>query len=168
MMQTLTQVAVLDWAALALLLLSLVIGLWRGLLYELISLAAWAGAFVLAQLFGADVAKLLPMAGAGEGLRFAAGFVVTFVAALFAGGLFALLVKKLVTVAGLAMFDRVLGGAFGVVRGLVILLAIAAVVALTPLKSAQSWQASKGANALTGVLKGLKPVLPEGFGKLLP
>ena len=161
-------IAALDWVALAVLLLSLVIGLWRGLVYELISLAAWVAAFVLAQWFGADVAKLLPMAGAGESLRYAAGFVLTFVVALFLGGLMALLVKKLVTVVGLAPFDRVLGAFFGVVRGLVILLAITAVVALTPLKSALWWQESKAANALTSVLKGLKPVLPAGFGKLLP
>jgi membrane protein required for colicin V production len=168
MTQTLMHIAALDWVALAVLLLSLVIGLWRGLVYELISLAAWVAAFVLAQWFGADVAKLLPMAGAGESLRYAAGFVLTFVVALFVGGLFALLVKKLVTVVGLAPFDRVLGAFFGVVRGLVILLAITAVVALTPLKSALWWQESKAANLLTGVLKGLKPVLPAGFGKLLP
>lgn len=168
MTETAMHIAPLDWAFLALLLVSLLIGLWRGILYELISLAAWVAAFVLAQWFGADVAKLLPMAGAGEGLRYAAGFVLTFVVALFVGGLLALLVKKLVTVVGLAPFDRVLGAVFGVVRGLVILLAIAVVVAMTPLKSALWWQESKGASALTGLLKGLKPVLPAGFGKLLP
>ncbi len=168
MTQTVALIAPLDWVFLAVLLLSLVIGLWRGLVYELISLAAWVAAFVLAQWFGADVAKLLPMAGAGEGLRYAAGFVLTFVVALFVGGLLALLVKKLVTVVGLAPIDRVLGGGFGVVSGLVVLLAITAAVALTPLRSALWWQESKGANALTGMLKGLKPVLPASFGKLLP
>ena len=158
----------LDWAFLAVLLLSLVIGLWRGLVYELISLAAWVVAFVVAQWFAADVAKLLPMSGAGEGVRYAAGFVLTFVVALFVGGLLALLVKKLVTVVGLAPFDRILGGIFGVVRGLVVLLAVAVVVAMTPLKSALWWKESIGASTLTAVLKGLIPVLPAEFGKLLP
>ncbi len=158
----------LDWAFLAVLLLSLVIGLWRGLVYELISLAAWVVAFVVAQWFAADVAKLLPMSGAGEGVRYAAGFVLTFVVALFVGGLIALLVKKLVTVVGLAPFDRILGGIFGVVRGLVVLLAVAVVVAMTPLKSALWWKESIGASTLTAALKGLKPVLPAEFGKLLP
>ncbi len=158
----------LDWAFLAVLLLSLVIGLWRGLVYELISLAAWVVAFVVAQWFAADVAKLLPMSGAGEGVRYAAGFVLTFVVALFVGGLLALLVKKLVTVVGLAPFDRILGGIFGVVRGLLVLLAVAVVVAMTPLKSALWWKESIGASTLTAVLKGLIPVLPAEFGKLLP
>ena len=125
-------------------------------------------AFVVAQWFAADVAKLLPMSGAGEGVRYAAGFVLTFVVALFVGGLLALLVKKLVTVVGLAPFDRILGGIFGVVRGLLVLLAVAVVVAMTPLKSALWWKESIGASTLTAVLKGLIPVLPAEFGKLLP
>jgi membrane protein required for colicin V production len=166
--QTVLHIATLDWAFLAVLLLSLLIGLWRGLVYELISLAAWVVAFVVAQWFAADVARLLPMSGAGEGVRYAAGFILTFVAALFAGGLVALLVKKLVTVVGLAPFDRILGAVFGVVRGVVVLLAFAVVVAMTPLKTAVWWKESVGANALTVALKGLKPVLPAEFGKLLP
>ena len=168
MTQTVLHVAMLDWVFLAALLLSLVIGLWRGLVYELISLAAWVVAFVVAQWFAADVARLLPMSGAGDGVRYAAGFVVTFILALFAGGMVALFVKKLVTVVGLAPIDRILGAVFGVVRGLVVLLAIAVVVAMTPLKSALWWKESIGASALTATLKGLKPVLPADFAKMLP
>lgn len=168
MTQNILHFATLDWVFLAVLLMSLFIGLWRGLVYEVISLATWLAAFVLAQWFAADVARLLPMSGAGEGVRYAAGFVVTFILALFAGGMVALFVKKLVTVVGLAPIDRILGAVFGVVRGLVVLLAIAVVVAMTPLKSALWWKESIGANALTATLKGLKPVLPVEFGKLLP
>ncbi len=159
--------AALDWAFLAVLLLSLLIGAWRGLVYELLSLASWAAAFVLAQWFAADVAQKLPMAGAGEGVRYAAGFGVTFVGAVFAGGLIAALIKKLISAVGLAPVDRVLGAAFGGVRGLVVLLAITVVVAMTPLKSSRWWTESVGAGALSAALKGLKPVLPQEFGKYL-
>ncbi len=160
--------AVLDWVFLAVLLLSLLIGAWRGLVFELISLATWVVAFGLAQWLAADVAQKLPMSGAGESVRYAAGFGLTFVVAVFVGGLVAVLVKKLVTVAGLAPFDRALGALFGLTRGLVILLAVAVVVAMTPLKSAAWWRESVGASGLTVVLKGLKPVLPVAFGRLLP
>ena len=160
--------ALLDWVFLAVLALSFLIGAWRGLVFEVISLASWVAAFLLAQWFAADVAKLLPMTGAGEGVRYAAGFGLTFVVALFAGGLVAVLLKKMVSSVGLAPFDRVLGAVFGLVRGMVVLLAIAVVVAMTPLKSALWWKESIGAKGLAVVLAGLKPVLPAQFGKLMP
>jgi membrane protein required for colicin V production len=160
-------ISMLDWVFLAILLMSFLIGAWRGLVYELLSLASWAAAFVLAQWFAPDVAQKLPMAGAGESVRYAAGFGLTFVVAVFAGGLIAALIKKLISAVGLAPMDRVLGAVFGLVRGLVVLLAITVVVAMTPLKTSVWWTESMGAGALGAVLKGLKPVLPQEFAKYL-
>ena len=48
--------ATLDWIFLAVLLVSMVVGAWRGLVYEMLSLANWVAAFVLAQWFGPAVA----------------------------------------------------------------------------------------------------------------
>jgi len=158
----------LDWIFLALLLISVVIGALRGLVYEVVSVLGWVAAFVLAQWFGPEAAAVLPMGTAAEPLRLAAGFVLVFVAVAFAGGLVAWLTKKLVESIGLRPVDRTLGGAFGLLRGLVVLLAIAVVVEMTQLKTNEKWQESKGAAVLTVALKGLKPVLPEQFGKYLP
>ena len=117
----------IDWALLAVLLLSALLGLWRGLVYEVISVAGWVAAFVLAQAYASDVAAWLPMDGFSAPLQLAAGFAVVFMVAAFAGGLVAWVVKKLVESVGLRPVDRVLGGAFGLVRGLVILLGVAVV-----------------------------------------
>ena len=160
--------AVLDWVFGAVLLGSLLLGAWRGLIFEVLSLATWAVAFILAQWFAPDVAQLLPMSGAGEAVRYAAGFVLTFIAAIFAGGLVAVLVKKLISASGLAPADRMLGAVFGLVRGVVVLLALTVVVAMTPLKKSVWWTESIGAGVLSAALKGLKPVLPQEFGKYLP
>jgi membrane protein required for colicin V production len=160
--------AVLDWVFLGVLLTSLLLGAWRGLVYEVLSLVAWAVAFIAAQWFAPDVAQMLPMSGAGEAVRYAAGFVLTFVVAVFAGGLIAVLIKKLISAVGLAPVDRGLGAAFGLVRGVVILLAATVVMSMTPLKASVWWQESVGAGVLSAVLKGLKPVLPQEFGKYLP
>ena len=51
--------AALDWLCIVVLVASLVIGAWRGLVYELLSLASWIVAFFLAQWFAADAAALL-------------------------------------------------------------------------------------------------------------
>ena len=52
---------VFDFAVIAILLLSSLLGLWRGLIYEVLSLLGWPLAFVLSRMFAADVAPLLPM-----------------------------------------------------------------------------------------------------------
>jgi membrane protein required for colicin V production len=136
--------------------------------YEVVSVLGWIAAFVLAQMFAPDVADKLHMGKAAEQVRYAAGFVVVFIAVAFAGGLIAWFTKKAVEAMGLRPVDRTLGGAFGLVRGLVLLLAAAVVIDMTQQKTNDWWQESKGAAVLTVALKGLKPVLPEQFGKYLP
>jgi membrane protein required for colicin V production len=158
----------LDWIFLAVLLLSLLLGAWRGLVFEVISVVSWLAAFVLAQWLAPDVALKLPMGGASESVRYVTSFVLVFIGAVFAGGLVAALIKKLVAAVGLSPVDRVLGAAFGLLRGLVMLLAATVVVGMTPLKSNASWQSSVGAGMSSAALKTLKPVLPEEFGKYLP
>jgi membrane protein required for colicin V production len=160
--------APLDWIVLAVLAGSLLLGAWRGLVYEVLSVLGWIAAFVAAQWFAVAVGEMLPLQGFGEAVRYACGFATVFIAALFACGLLAWLVKKAVEAIGLRPVDRTLGAAFGVVRGIVLVLALAVVVNLTPLKSAAWWNESKAAGVSTAALRGLRPVLPENFGQYLP
>ena len=160
--------ATLDWVFLAVLLASLALGAWRGLVYEVLSVLGWIAAFVLAQWLAPDAAALLPLGHWDDAIRYAAGFVLVFIAAAFAAGLLAWLVKKLVEAVGLRPVDRTLGAAFGLVRGAVLLLAAAVVINMTPLRNGQWWTESTGAGVSTTVLRGLKPVLPEQFGRYLP
>lgn len=160
--------ATLDWIFLAVLLASMVLGAWRGLVYEVLSVLTWIAAFFLAQWFAPQAGSMLPMAGSSEVVRYAAGFVLVFVAAVFAGGLVSFLMSKLVSVVGLKPMDRGLGALFGLVRGAVLLLAATVVANMTPFKNSAEWQSSTGAHVAQVVLEGLKPVLPQEFGKYLP
>ncbi|HYF19217.1 MAG TPA: CvpA family protein [Ramlibacter sp.] len=160
--------AVLDWVFLAVLGFSLLLGVLRGFVYEVLSVASWIAAFVLAQWLAPQAGELLPMTGAAQPLRYAGGFALVFVVAVFAGGLVAWATRKLVEAVGLRPVDRALGGAFGLVRGVVLLLALGVVVNMTALRGAQWWTESVGAGVATAALRGLKPVLPERFGQYLP
>ena len=160
--------AALDWVFVAVLAVSLALGAWRGLVYEVLSVISWIAAFVVAQWLAPEAAAWLPMGASAEPIRYAAGFVVVFIAVVFAGALLAWVTKKLVEAVGLRPVDRTLGAAFGLVRGAVLLMALAVVVNMTPLKGGEWWTESKGAGVALAALKGLKPVLPERFGQYLP
>jgi membrane protein required for colicin V production len=157
-----------DWTLLVILGLSFLLGVWRGLVYEVLSVFVWIAAFVLAQWFAPEVAAQLPMAGSAQSLRYAAAFVLVFVVTAFVAGLITQMIKKLVAAVGLRPVDRTLGAIFGLLRGAILLLAIAVVMNMTALKSQADWQASQGAKMLTELLTNLKPLLPQEFGKYLP
>jgi len=160
-------VATVDWILLAVLVFSMLVGAWRGLVYEVLSVLGWAASFYAAQYFSPMVAEWLPLQSSNETIRYAAAFVLVFVAAVFAAGLLAFLLKKLIHAIGLRPIDRSMGAAFGLVRGLILLLAVAVVMDMTSLKNSAKWQESTGAPILSAALKGLKPVLPEKFANYL-
>ena len=159
------QVTAVDWILLAALSLSLLLGVWRGLVQEVLSLAGWVVAFYVSQIYAPMAAAKLPMEGSSQMLRYAAGFVLTFIAVLVAT------VANCTSVAanvGLGPLDRLLGSVFGLLRGVVVLLVITVVVGMTPLHDTEAWQHSQGARWLESFLHVLKPVLPADFGKYLP
>ena len=156
-----------DWTLLAVLALSVVVGLWRGLVFELMSLVGWVVAYVAAQLYSAQVAPHLPIGLPGSALNLGAGFALTFVGVLIAWTLLARLVRLLLHATPLTLIDRTLGAAFGLVRGGVLLLALATLVAFTPAARSQPWQDSQGAAWLRVALQGIKPVLPAEVARYL-
>ncbi len=160
--------APVDVALLVVLLGSVVLGFWRGLVYEVLSVLGWVAAFFLAQWYADVAAAWLPLAGASQPLRYAAGYVVVFVVVAFAAGLVAWLVKRLIETVGLRPVDRTLGAAFGLLRGAILLLALALVVGMTPLKSNEAWLASAGAGWLGAGLHVLKGAMPDHLAVYFP
>ena len=159
---------VLDWVFAAVLLVSVLVGAWRGLVFEVLSLLSWIAAFLLAQWLALDVARYLPMSGASDMVRYGAGFLLVFIAVAMFGGLLASLLKKLMASVGLRPVDRVLGSAFGAIRGVLLLLLATLLAAMTPVKSSAAWQESRGVAMSLSVLHGIQPSLPRELVKYLP
>ena len=160
--------AATDWILVAVLAASMLLGAWRGLVYEVLSVIGWIAAFLLAQWFAPDVAEKLPLQNSGETLRYAAAFVLVFIVSVFVAGLISALMKKIISVVGLRPVDRIMGAVFGLFRGLIFLLAFSVVVHMTALQESDWWLESQGAPMLMTLLKGLRPMLPEKFGAYLP
>jgi membrane protein required for colicin V production len=150
--------SLLDIAIVAILVLSLLLGVWRGFVREIFSLAGWVLAFLAANAVAAPIGDALPTSIARPEVRVLIAFIVVFVFTLSATALAALLVSKLFKAAGLGGVDRTLGGLFGLARGVVILLAITIAAGLTALPKHPLWKESVG--MLTRTVLQLKGWLP--------
>ena len=157
-----------DIALLGVIVLSMIVGLVRGLVFEMLSAVGWFAAYFAAQWLSPELARHLPVGEPGSGLNHGAAFACTFIAALIVWGLAAKLIRLLIRATPLSVLDRLLGAGFGLVRAMIVLLALATVVGLTPLMRSPAWQQSVGAVWLQSVLRGLKPVLPPDISKHLP
>lgn len=153
----------IDLVMLAVVLLSTVLGLMRGMVLEVLSLLGWVVAYVVARLFGAEMAPYVPFAAPGSPARLAAGVVAAFVLALIIWKVLTWFVHKIVRASALSSGDRLLGGAFGLLRGFVILLVGATLVSLTPLSTSPTWKASVGAAWLNGAVGVLMPLVPKSW-----
>jgi membrane protein required for colicin V production len=161
-------VATLDLVLLVGLLLSVVLGAWRGLTAELLALAGWGVAYLCAQAFGPEVGRHLPIEAPGDRLNVMAGLVVAFLLGWVAWALVAWLITRLVRASVLSGADRLLGAGFGFVRGLLVALVLVTLLSMTAIVQWPSWQASHGVAMLQGVLHALRPVLPAQVVKFLP
>lgn len=158
----------IDWSLLAGLALSMVLGLWRGFVLEVLALAGWVAAYVGAQWLAPAWAPHVPIGDPGSRLNMAAAFGAAFIVVLVAWGLASRLLRMLVSATPLRGADRVLGAAFGLLRGVLLLLLLATVIALTPAATSPAWQGSQGAQWLSLALHGLKPLLPLEVARHLP
>lgn len=151
------------------LLLSLIVGVWRGLVQELMSLGGWVAAFFMAQWLADEVALAMPFwREASAQVRYALAFALVFVGSLLTAALLSWLLGKVVATAGLRPVDRVLGGVFGVVRGLLLLLVATVVVHQLGMRQQAWWQQALAAPLLESVLAGAKPALPRPMQAWLP
>lgn len=104
--------------------LSCLFGIWRGLIKEVLSLVTWIAALTLARLYSGVLADFMINLINNESARYVTAFAIVFVLVMMAGTLINHLISKLLSITGLKLVDRLLGGAFGVARGAVIVVVI--------------------------------------------
>ena len=156
---------VIDIVVLAIVGISILFGVLRGLVREVLALVAWVAAFLLANLLAPDAAKLLPQAMASEEIRLLVSFVVVFIVALVGLSVLAILASKVVKVVGLGPADRVVGGVFGLARGVLVVMILVLLAGLTSLPRQPMWRNA----ALNGPLETfagyIKAWLPADLSK---
>jgi len=157
----------LDYAVPGVFAVSLVLGAWRGLVREVVSMLGWVIAFLAANLLAGPLGPVMPQAIPTPELRVAAAYVAVFIASLILTSLAGLLLSKVIKAVGLGGVDRLLGAAFGAARGVLILLAAALLAGLTSAPKQAWWRDSVSGPALVQASAMLKPLLPQTLAERL-
>lgn len=157
-----------DLLLLAVLAISVLLGLWRGLVYELLSILGWVVAYVAAPHLAPWITPWLANQHLGPHLLNALSLVCGFLLVLLIWGLSARLLRALIHATPLSVVDRLLGGGFGVLRGVLIALLAVVVVSMTPASQSETWRESQLAPVLQATLLGLAPMLPAELVKFIP
>jgi len=152
-----------DYGLLAVLALSALIGIWRGLVREVVSLAGWIAAAVVAMLYAGEVAALLPATFATPPIRTLIGFAALFLAVLVTASIGGLIAAKLMRAVGLGVADRTLGGVFGIARGALILVILVLAAGLTAVPREPFWREAKLVAPLETAAVAVKPYLPKAL-----
>ena len=134
----LDQIVWVDAVVIAALVLSFGLGIFRGIVREILSLSSWIVSIWLAYLFGDNLAIVIVPWLESERLSSLIGYLVVFVAVLVLLSLVVALLFKLFRVVGLSGIDRLLGGLFGCLRGVVIVALLLFIAEWTP-ATGQAW-----------------------------
>jgi membrane protein required for colicin V production len=154
-----------DYVALGIVGVSLVFGLWRGVVGEIIALVAWVLAIVAAVEFGATLGHAVFGGLSDPALRTLAGCVVIFVGVLVVMALFRMLVKSMVKALGLSVSDRILGMLFGLVRGVLVCMVLVGLGGMTSAPTQPWWRQATLAAPLETAVLAARSWLPDDLAK---
>ena len=154
-----------DHAVLTIIGLSIMLGVVRGFVREVVALGGWVVAFLVASLFSADFAGLLAQQIADESWRVLAAFASLFMATLVGMSIIALLASKLIKSAGLGVEDRVFGSVFGFARGMAVVMVLVLLAGLTALPRQPVWKDAMLSAPLQTLAAMVKHWLPQDWAK---
>ena len=121
---TLFRFSLLDWLILAILVYSIAVSWFKGFIREILGLITVLAAVLLGAWFYRGVGRLFKDVVRTENIALFLGFSLIFVMTLVTGFVVIWLITKFMKLAKLQWADRMLGAAFGFIRGWVISAAI--------------------------------------------
>lgn len=151
----------LDYALLVLVVLSTLISLVRGIVKEVLSLAAWVVAFGVAVYYANRLAAVFAAYVHVGWLRYVASFLLILVATLLLASMFSRFIAMVVKTSGLSATDRLLGMAFGLARGLVVAGMLTVLISAMPVEDESWWKESRLLPYFRGATQWLGDYVPK-------
>jgi len=155
-----------DYAIIAILVVSAAISVMRGFLREAISLLGWVLAFWLALTFAGDVSALFEKSVSHPPMRHALAFFIIVVGTLIITAIVMYLVRIVVDKTEITGTDRALGIVFGIARGIVIVAILVLFAGLTALPKDPWWRESVFLPHFQVLAMEIKSILPPEVATL--
>ncbi|HET9483049.1 MAG TPA: CvpA family protein, partial [Xanthomonadales bacterium] len=145
--------------------ISVVIGLVRGFVVEVMSLLVWIAAVALAIAFGPQVSEWFGGSIELPSARVALGYAIVFFSVLIAGAIVVYLLRKLVQGTGLSGTDRMFGMLFGLARGAIVVVVLVLLLGFTPLPRDPWWRESRALPVFEALARSMAQWLPDGIAR---
>jgi membrane protein required for colicin V production len=152
-----------DFTIVGIILVSGLIGLFRGFVREVLSLVAWIAAFWVALTFSQLLASYLRDVIESEAARHVVAFLVLFFGTLVVVALVNSLIMQVVHNTGIGGTDMTLGMIFGLTRGLLIVAILVLLADLTRMPQEPWWRESLLLPHFVNLAIWIRDLLPPEF-----
>lgn len=159
--------SVIDIIIIAIVVISLLVGLFRGFIKEVLSLASWIASLWIAYTYATMGAVYLEPYIDQPPLRTVAAFAGIFVVSLLLISLASYLIYRLLAISGITGVDRTLGTFFGLVRGIVIVAVLILGATFMDFTSQPWWQESLLVNYFSPVSEFIRSLLPSEIAEFV-
>lgn len=153
----------IDYSIIGVIVFSLLIGVVRGFIKEVLSLATWGVALWVGLNFSRPFAALLEAQIAHPSARIAAAFGILVATTLILGALIGFLLNELVKKTGLSGTDRFIGMFFGIARGALMVSILILLAGFTPLPEDPWWKESQLIPHFQKLALWLRNFIPSGL-----
>jgi membrane protein required for colicin V production len=145
--------------------ISLIVGLVRGFVKEVLSIIGWIAAAWLAFTFGSNAGELIHqyVELPAEAFRTSAGFISVFVVSLFVFSVVNWLIAKILSKAPIKGIDRFLGMLFGAVRAVAVIAIVIVIGRGFNMNESAWWQRSVSVAYFNPAADVLESLLPARF-----
>ena len=150
-----------DFVICAVLLVSTVVGVSRGVVREILAIVGWAVAIFLALNYSPELARVIPLESLGTAVRTACAAVIIVVLTLFTCGLVGKICSRLLAAAEITFEDRAIGSVFGFARGVVVVCLAVFLLGMTSAVRTGQWRNSVLIVPCERIIDFTMPYMPE-------
>lgn len=153
----------LDYSFAGILLMSVILGLLRGFVREIISLVTWVAAFFAALKLSPEVSVLMHSVIPNDKVRYGVSIAVIVIVVFLVGFIASKIARGFLTVTGMGIVDRFFGAIFGAARGALFVVVVLLITQLTSSQDASWVQKSKLAPYFHPLVTYAMPMIPKEF-----